>query len=199
MTADRRHRVRLAVAGSFAALVCIGALTMALNSHTTSSDGLLPPLPKEQPRREPRPTAPSSRGYTESDLAAQAPGAGSLAGSAPAVVRRFARDWANRNSELTPATKREMVGLSAGAWANAVFLQARLTLPEIDGVQSRGRFVMMKLFRVASGSMTALVVTQESLQGPEGNVSSPRYELYLARLDLATPSGYAITAWEPQR
>lgn len=199
MTADRRLRVRLAVAGSFAALVCIGALTMALNGQTTSSDGLLPPLPKEQPQRQPRPTGPSPRESTESDLAAQAPGAGSLAGSAAAVVRRFASDWANRNSELTPATKREMVGLSAGAWANAVFLQARLTLPEIDGVRSRGRFVMMKLFRVAPDSMTALVVTQESLQGPEGSVSSPRYELYLARLDLVTPSGYALTAWEPQR
>jgi hypothetical protein len=200
MTAKRRHRARLSVAGAFVALVGIGAMSIAFNGRTTSSDGLLPPLPKEEaPPHEAASRQAAMRKYKESDFGAQAPGAATLAGPAASAVRRFAGDWANRNSVLTPAIKREMVGLSAGAWANAVFLQARLTLPAIEGVRSEGRFVMMKLSSVAPRSKTALVVTQERLRGPGGDASSPRYELYLARLDRVTPRGYAITAWEPQQ
>lgn len=201
----RRHRARLAFAGAFAALVCVGALAIALGGQTTGGDSLLPPSPE---RREPltaeREPAPAqtrdAHAYREKELgAAPPPGAASLAGSPASVVRRFAQDWANRDTLLTPAAKREMVGLSAGAWAGAVFRQARLTLPAIEGIRAEGSLVMMKLTAVAPGSRTALVVTRERLRDPDGSLTPARYAIYLARLDRVTPDGYAITAWEPQQ
>jgi hypothetical protein len=175
---------------------------MATNDHTTSNDGLLPPMSESEPvapqkaQRQP----PYRDEHIEHENGTLlVPGAASLAGPAAVVVRRFADDWANRNSVLTATTRREMIGLSAGGWANAVSRQARLTLPAIESVRAAGGMVMMKLTTVAPGSKTALVVTQERLLDPDGELAPPRYALYLARLDRVTPRGYAITAWEPQQ
>lgn len=200
MTAQRRRRARLALLGVFVALVCVGGIAMAINVHTGDHEGLLPPVPEpaaEAPQTQE--SAPSSSQYTESDFGAEAPGAARLAGDPESVVQRFAQDWANRNTVLTEAIKREMVGLSAGAWAGAIFRQARLTLPAIEGVSVEGGLVMMKLRTVTPQSKTALVVTQERFVASSGELAAPRYELYLARLDQVTPGRYAITAWEPQR
>jgi hypothetical protein len=200
MTPRRRRLGRLALFGAFAALIGIGAVAMAFNTSHSDDTGILPPLPAETTVSAGGPEpAQSDPEQAEAEPIATPPGMASLAGSPASVVRRFARDWANRNSVLTAATKREMVGLSAGAWAGAVFRQARLTLPAIEGVRAEGEMAMMKLTDVASGSKTALVVTREQLRGPDGELSPPRYEIYLARLDRVTPRGYAITAWEPQR
>ncbi len=203
MTSSRRQNSRLIGTGVFAALVCIGAVAMAVIPHTTDNQGLAPPLPDEPASNEvtTSPTHPSSSSHADqAEPSPVAPvGAASLAGSPDSVVRRFARDWANRDVELTPSIKREMIGLSAGAWASAVFRQARLTLPAIEGVRAEGDMVMMKLTSIAPGSKMALVVTQERLLDPDGSFSSPRYALYLARLDQVMPQGYAITAWEPQQ
>jgi hypothetical protein len=194
----RPRRVRLAVLGVFAGLVCVGGLAMAFNHSATGGEGLLPPSP-EKPIRHRAPDRPAAAPERrESELAVRAPGAGRLAGPPASVARRFARDWANRNTVLTPAAKREMVGLSAGAWAGVVYEQAQLTLPAIEGVRAEGGLVMMKLSTPAPQSRTALVVTRERLLGPGGALSAPRYALYLARLDRVGPRGYAITAWEPQ-
>jgi hypothetical protein len=201
-----KKRARFLLACAFVALAGIGASAIALNSRT-DSDGILPPLPEEagsaseQPHRSP---APGEVRHTEDEHEDElgllpAPGAASLAGPAASVVERFAELWANRNVVITHAIKREMVGLSAGAWAGAVFRQARLTLPAIEGVRAEGGMVMMKLSSVAPKSKTALVVTQERLLDDAGVLAPPRYELYLARVDRVTPEGYAITAWEPQQ
>jgi hypothetical protein len=198
----RRHHAWLASFGVLIGLVCVGVVAMATNDHTTSDDGLLPPVPATEPvaPQEAQGQPPPGDEYAEHENgAAPVPRAASLAGPAATVVRRFAEDWANRNSVLTPAIKREMVGLSAGAWANAVFQQARLTLPAIEHVRAAGGMVMMKLTTVVPGSKTALVVTQERLLDPDGELAPPSYALYLARLDRVTPRGYAITAWEPQQ
>lgn len=199
MMRRRRRRTRLAFLGACAALVGIGAAAMAIDTNMSGDGGLLPPQPEQS--ASPQAGHPPEPGHAHEEFEAivSTPGMASLAGPAAPVVRRFARDWANRNTVLTAATKREMVGLSAGAWAGAVFRQARLTLPAIEGVRAEGDLVMMKLTTVAPGSKTALVVTRERLLVPEGRPSVPRYEIYLARLDRVTPQGYAITAWEPQR
>lgn len=195
----RRRRARLAFLGACAALVGIGAAAMAIDTNISGDEGLLPPQPERSASPQAgHPQAPGDR-RVESEAIASPPGMASLAGPAASVVRRFARDWANRNTVLTAATKREMVGLSAGAWAGAVFRQARLTLPAIEGVRAEGGLVMMKLSTVGPRSKTALVVTQERVRTPDGALTPPRYELYLARVDRVTPRGYAITAWEPQR
>jgi hypothetical protein len=200
----RQRRAGLALAGVFAVLVSVGALALAVGNRPTGGDGLLPPPPERRmspaAQPEPRPAPGSAaHGYSENDLGASpAPGAARLAGPPASVVRRFAQDWANRDTALSAAIRREMVGLSAGAWASAVFRQARLTLPAIEGVRAEGGLVMMKLTAAAPQSKTALVVTRERLLSPEGGLSPPRYVLYLARLDRAGPRGYAITAWEPQ-
>jgi len=193
-----RARHQLILLGAFAALVCVGGLAMAFNRSTTGSEGLLPPLPEKPTRHEPRDRRPAATAQKESELAPQAPGAARLAGSPASVVRRFAKHWANRNTVLTPAAKREMVGLSAGAWASVVYEQARLSLPAIEDVRAQGSLVMMKLSTPAPQSRTALVVTREHLLDASGALSPPRYALYLARLDRVGPRGYAITAWEPQ-
>lgn len=196
----RQRRGRLAFFATLAGLIALGAAALTLNTHTTSHEGLLPP-------RQVQASAADAAGhsgerqhtYSEAEGVVAPPGMATLAGPAPSVIRRFARDWANRNTLLSAAAKREMVGLSAGAWAGAVFRQARLTLPAIEGVRAEGDFVMMRLTTVAPGSKTALVVTKERLLNPEGQPSAPRYEIYLARLDEVSPRGFAITAWEPQR
>jgi hypothetical protein len=191
---------------------------MAFNGHGTASDGLLPPPPEEiaspeipAPEAEAEAPASTSDGGNgiphEDDLGAHEndlglpipPGAATLAGEPEDVVRRFAGLWANRNTVITPAIKREMVGLSAGSWAAVVFKRAQYTLPSIEGIEAEGGVVMMKLSTVAPESKTALVLIQERLQLPDGTRTSPRYELYLARVDEVAPGGYAITAWEPQR
>lgn len=206
MMERRRCRARLAFIGAALALVGIGAASMAFGTNISSDEGLLPPqlegltpAPSEGQRANGPDQITHGRDSVESEAIPAPPGAASLAGPAASVVRRFAHDWANRNSVLTAATRREMVGLSAGAWAGAVFRQARLTLPAIEGVRAEGDLVMMQLTTVAPGSKTALVVTEERLLSPEGRASTPRYEIYLSRLDRVTPQGYAITAWEPQR
>lgn len=196
----RRRRARLAFIGAALLLVGIGAVSMAFDTNVSRDEGLLPPQPEQSAPSQPEHLpAHGGHAYAESEAIPAPPGMASLAGPAASVVRQFAHDWANRNAVLTAATRREMVGLSAGAWAGAVFRQARLTLPAIEGVRAEGDLVMMKLTTVAPGSKTALVVTQERLLSPEGRSSAPRYEIYLARLDRVTPQGYAITAWEPQR
>jgi hypothetical protein len=193
---------------------------MAFNGHGTASDGLLPPPPEEivnpeipAPEAQAETPVPSTSGggngqiTDEGDLGANEndlglpipPGAATLAGEPEDVVRRFAGLWANRNTVITPAIKREMIGLSAGSWAAVVFKRAQYTLPSIEGIEAEGGVVMMKLSTVAPGSKTALVLIQERLQLPDGTRTSPRYELYLARVDEVAPGGYAITAWEPQR
>ncbi len=199
MTRRRRRRAQLAFLGVCAALVGIGAASIAIDTNMSGDEGLLPPQPEQS--ASPQAGHPPQHGHADEEFEAivSTPGMASLAGPAASVVRRFARAWANRNTVLTAVTKQEMVGLSAGAWAGAVFRQARLTLPAIEGVGAEGNLVMMKLTTVAPGSKTALVVTRERLLGPEGKPSAPRYEIYLARLDQVTPQGYAITAWEPQR
>jgi len=194
----RPHGARLAVLGVFVGLVCVGGLAMALNRSTTGSEGLLPPPPEKPIRREAPDRPPAAPEHRESEPAVQAPGAARLAGPPASVLRRFARDWANRNTVLTAAAKREMVGLSAGAWAGVVYEQAQLTLPAIEGVRAEGGLVVMKLSTPAPQSRTALVVTRERLLSPGGALSAPRYALYLARLDRVGLRGYAITAWEPQ-
>ncbi len=200
-----RRRTRLALAGVFAVLVSIGALAIALGSQTTGGAGLLPPSSERRAaaaaQPEPGPAhSPKAPPYSEEEFgAAPIPGAASLAGPPASVVRRFAQDWANRDTLLTPATKREMVGLSAGAWAGAVSRQARLALPAIEGIRAEGALVMMKVTAVAPQSRTALVVTRERLRSPDGSLTPARYALYLARVDLVSPDGYAITAWEPQQ
>jgi hypothetical protein len=210
-----RGRGRLVVVGTFVALVSVGAVAMAFNSHGSSGDGLLPPLPEEitspqTPAAAPSggastPAAPSesgSQGAVEREGGvgvALPPGAATLAGEPESVVHRFASIWANRNTLITPAIKREMIGLSAGSWAAVVFKRAQYTLPAIEGVEAEGGVVMMKLSTVGPDSKTALVLIQERLQLPDGTHTSPRYELYLARVDQVVPAGYAITAWEPQR
>lgn len=214
MTSSRR-RARLVVVGTFVALVSVGAVAMAFNGHGTGSNGLLPPPPEEianpqipAPAEGSTPASPDDehgqrgdeRREHEQDLALPPPpGAAALAGEPESVVRRFASIWANRNTLITPAIKREMVGLSAGSWAAVVFKQAQYTLPAIEGVRAEGGVVMMKLTTVAPDAKTALVLIQERLRTPEGARTPPRYELYLARVDRVTPDGYAITAWEPQR
>ena len=201
MMQRRRRRARLAFIGAALALVGIGAASMAFDTNISSDEGLLPPQP-EQLSAPPPPQslpAPGGHAHVESEAIPTPPGMASLAGPPATVVRRFADAWANRNAVLTAATKREMIGLSAGAWAGAVYQQARLTLPAIEGVQVVGGMEMMRLTDVAPGSKTALVVTKEQLISPEGEPTTPRYEIYLARLDRVTPQGYAITAWEPQR
>jgi len=192
---------------------------MAFNGHGTASNGLLPPPPVEiaspeipAPEAQAETPAPSTSGggngrvahedvgAHENDLGLPIPpGAATLAGEPEDVVRRFAGLWANRNTVITPAIKREMVGLSAGSWAAVVFKRAQYTLPSIEGIEAEGGVVMMKLSTVAPESKTALVLIQERLQLPDGTRTSPRYELYLARVDEVAPGGYAITAWEPQR
>jgi hypothetical protein len=199
MTPQRRRRVHIAIAVIFVVPVCIGVVAMAMQSRSTSSAGLLPPLHEEAAPQPAEHHSPAPREYVESDYGVSTPGEATLAGPPASVVRRFARDWANRNTVLTPATREEMVGLSAGAWAGAVFRQARLTLPAIEGVGAEGDLVMMKLTTVSPQSKTALAVTQERLVDANGTLTPPRYELYLARLDRVTPRGYAITAWEPQQ
>jgi hypothetical protein len=211
MTPDRGHRVRLALVAAFVVLVFVGALAMAMNGRTTSGGGILPPLPEQvasekagevssRAQQGVAPTSGEEAHRHEEELAVPLPaGAASLAGPPASVVRRFAQRWANRNVLLTPAIKREMVGLTAGSLASAVAQQARLTLPAIEGVEADGRFVMMKLSSEAPRSKTALVVTRERLLGPDGELAPPRYEIYLANLDRISPRGYAITAWEPQR
>jgi hypothetical protein len=189
---------RLALLGAFVALVAVGGLAMTFNRGKTGGEGLLPPLP-ERPVRNEAPDRPAATTEgREYEPPARAPGAARLAGPPASVARRFADDWANRNTALTPATKREMVGLSAGPWARVVFEQAQLTLPAIEGVRAAGGVVVVKLSAPAPGSRTALVVTRERLLSPEGVLTKPRYALYLARLDRVGPRGYAITAWEPQ-
>lgn len=194
-----RRRARLFLICAFATLVGVGAAAIAFNAHSgAGSGGLLPPLPQTATETSSNEAAPAAPKYVESDFGAQVPGAASLAGEPEEVVRRFAEDWANRDVVLTEATKREMVGLSAGVWASAVFRQAQLTLP-IEGSGSEGGMEMMKLSTLGPRSKTALVVTRERLRGPEGSYGPYRYAIYLARLDRVTPRGYAITAWEPQQ
>lgn len=209
MTPSRR-RARLLAIGTFVGLVSVGAAAMAFNGG--GSDGLLPPPPEERPSSQlpasPTPAASSPIGDPaaesgrrhEGDLAIPVPpGAATLAGEPESVVRRFANLWANRNTVITPAIKREMVGLSAGSWAAVVFKEAQYTLPAIEGVEAEGGVVMMKLSTVGPDSETALVLIQERLRIPDGTRTPPRYELYLARVDRVVADGYAITAWEPQR
>lgn len=214
MTSSRR-RARLLAIGTFVGLVSVGAIAMAFNGHGSGGGGLLPPPPEEItnpqiPAPAPSegastPAAPSesgSQGAVEREGGvgvALPPGAATLAGEPESVVRRFASLWANRNTVITPAIKREMVGLSAGSWAAAVFKQAQYTLPAIEGVKAEGGVVMLKLSTAGPDSKTALVLIQERLRGPDGTRTPPRYELYLARVDEVVPGGYAITAWEPQR
>ena len=218
MTPSRR-RARLLAIGTFIGLASVGAVAMAFNGHGTASDGLLPPPPEEiaspeipAPEAQAETPAPSTSGggngrVTHEDVGAHEndlglpipPGAATLAGEPEDVVRRFAGLWANRNTVITPAIKREMVGLSAGSWAAVVFKRAQYTLPSIEGIKAEGGAVMMQLSTVAPGSKTALVLIQERLQLPDGTRTSARYELYLARVDEVIPGGYAITAWEPQR
>lgn len=203
MTSRRRRSARLTPVLVVVGLVCVGGVAIAVNLHTTGDEGLLPQLPDKPAPREAT-TDPTHRSHPTQleeiepgpDVPAQA---AELAGPPASVVRRFAEHWANRNVVLTHAIKEEMVGLSAGAWASDIFRQARLTLPAIEGVRAEGGMVMMKLTSVAPKSKTALVVTEERFQGPDGLQTPPRYELYLARLDQVTPQGYAITAWEPQQ
>lgn len=207
-----RRRGRLLALGTFVGLVSVGAIAMAFNGHGGGSDGLLPPPPEEianpqipapaEPNQSSiRPPVPNrSHSAHEDDLGMPPPaGAATLAGAPETVVRRFASLWANRNTLITPAIKREMVGLSAGSWAAVMFKQAQYTLPAIEGVEAEGGVVMMKLSTVGPDSKTALVLIQERIQLPDGTRTSPRYELYLARVDEVVPGGYAITAWEPQR
>lgn len=209
MTPSRR-RARLLAIGAFVGLVSVGAAAMAFNGG--GSDGLLPPPPEERPSSQrpasPTPAASSPIGDPaaesgrrhEGDLAIPVPpGAATLAGEPESVVRRFANLWANRNTVITPAIKREMVGLSAGSWAAVVFKEAQYALPAIEGVEAEGGVVMMKLSTVGPDSETALVLIQERLRVPDGTRTPPRYELYLARVDRVVADGYAITAWEPQR
>jgi len=188
----------LAVLGVFLGLVGIGGFAMAFNRSATGGEGLLPPMPEKRIRDETIDQSAAAPERRESELAVRAPGAARLAGQPATVVRRFARDWANRNTVLTPAAKREMVGLSGGAWAAVVYEQAQLMLPAIDGIRAVGGLVMMKISTPAPQSRTALVVTREQLLSPGGALSPPRYALYLARLDRFGARGYAITAWEPQ-
>jgi hypothetical protein len=205
-----RRRARLLAIGTFVGLVSVGAAAMAFNGG--GSDGLLPPPPEERPSSQlpasPTPAASPPIGDPaaengrrhEGDLAIPVPpGAATLAGEPESVVRRFANLWANRNTVITPAIKREMVGLSAGSWAAVVFKEAQYTLPAIEGVEAEGGVVMMKLSTVGPDSETALVLIQERLRIPDGTRTPPRYELYLARVDRVVADGYAITAWEPQR
>jgi hypothetical protein len=207
-----RRRGRLLALGTFVALISVGAIAMAFKGHGGGSDGWLPPPPEEIANQEIaappapnqtaiRPPAPNhSHSASEGDLGMTPPaGAATLAGDPESVVRRFASLWANRNTLITPAIKREMVGLSAGSWAAVVFKQAQYTLPAIEGVKAEGGVVMMKLSTVGPDSKTALVLIQERLRSPDGIRTPPRYELYLARVDQVVPGGYAITAWEPQR
>lgn len=219
MTSSRR-RARLVATGTFVGLIAVGAVAMAFNGHGGDSAGLLPPPPEEiaSPGIPAPDAAPETKALSPSDgekghitdagghVADEddlglpiPPGAATLAGEPESVVRRFASLWANRNTLITPAIKREMVGLSAGSWAAVVFKQAQYTLPAIEGVDAEGGVVMMKLSTVGPGSKTALVLIQERLRGPGGTRTPPRYELYLARVDQVVPGGYAITAWEPQR
>lgn len=207
-----RRRARLLATGTFVGLVSVGAVAMAFNGHGGDSVGLLPPPPEEvaspkiagpaQRKQAPAPSAPATgnRQVVEADGAGMAPppGAGRLAGQPEAVVRRFASLWANRNALITPAIKREMIGLSAGSWAAVMLKRAQYTLPAIEGVEAEGGVVMMKLSTVGPDSKTALVLIQERLRLPDGTRTSPRYDLYLARVDRVAPGGYAITAWEPQ-
>ncbi|HEY8082008.1 MAG TPA: hypothetical protein VIE64_00450 [Solirubrobacterales bacterium] len=208
MRAKRKRRTQLLLICTFFALAGVGASAMGLNSHSSGDGGLLPPLNEIAPsvdRQQPQPSSPEGTAEGNEEPAVEdelaipaAPEAASLAGPPASVVERFAQVWANRDVVLTPAIKKEMVGLSAGVWASAVFRQARLTLPAIEGVRADGEMVMMKLTSVGPKSKTALVVTSERLLDAEGVLAPPRYALYLARLDEVSPGGYAITAWEPE-
>jgi hypothetical protein len=213
-----RRRARLLAIGTFVGLISVGAVAMAFNGSGSSGGGLLPPPPEEI--ANPQIPAPAASAETPPPPATEGengdrvdengehekdagepppPGTATLAGEPESVVRRFASIWANRNTLITPAIKREMIGLSAGSWAAVVFKRAQYTLPAIEGVKAEGAVVMMKFSTVGPDSKTALVLIQERLRGPDGTRTAPRYELYLARVDRVVPGGYAITAWEPQR
>lgn len=195
-------------------MLLLGAVGAALALNHSSSGGsslqVLPPAPKPRPAAAPaaRPHAVGNGDdvtrIVNPDLSHRGPvaagsprGTGSLAGDPAEVVRRFAALWANRSSVPNLRARRELVGLSGGAWATQVLEQVGNSLPSIPGVRSEGSLVTFKLQAAGPSSDTAVVLTKERFAGLEQQRGPYRYTVYLAHLEWLN-GGYVVTGWEQQ-
>lgn len=130
--------------------------------------------------------------------AGEPPGTGALAGEPPAVLRRFAQLWANRSAGLGLQARKELIGLSGGAWARQVIRAIPLSLPSIADVGAQGSLVVFRFESSTPSSKTAVVLTKERLVGPTIDTGPYRYMVYIAQLDWLDANGYVVTGWEQQ-
>lgn len=136
-------------------------------------------------------------------LTDRAAGEAVAAGPDPAVIARsFAELWSNRGAEraLLRKQRRELVGLSRGAWARELDQSYSAAIGSgTPAAASEGSIVAVERAPAegGGGSRGYLIITRERLLRGGRPLEPYRYATYLGRLERRGGE-WAVSSWEPQ-